>query len=74
MSTATNKPDFYVSAEEQGTFTAYVKDKGFRAHVPMMQALAFIREQTGLTGGAVPCWDEHTQEWDSELELDIDAQ
>jgi hypothetical protein len=67
------KPYFYVAAEEQGTFTAYVRDCGFRAHVSLPIALAFIREQTSLSGGSVPCWDEHTQQWDSELELDIDA-
>ena len=69
MTTTTTKPDAYITDEGDGTFTAFVKDHGFRANVRMSLAIDYIRRETGRSSGSVPCWDKQRQCWDSELDI-----
>ena len=63
------RPPYYIASNSDGTFTAYVEGKGFRANSTLARCLAFIREQTGLTHGAVPVRCLATGEWVSEFDL-----
>lgn len=60
---------FYIRDEGNGTYTAFVVNKGFRAHVTLASALAFIRENTGRKSGAVDCFDAIKRKWVSEFDL-----
>lgn len=63
------KQPAYIRAHDGGLYTAFVNGRGFRANVSLASALDFIRAETGLASGAVPCFDETTKEWASELDL-----
>lgn len=63
------KAPAYVQDSGNGLYTGFVAGRGFRANCSLVEALAFIRKETGLTSGAVPCFDEISREWVDEFDL-----
>lgn len=60
---------FYVRDEGNGSYSAYVAGKGWRGHVKLSVALAFIRDNTGRKSGPVDCFDAIKRKWVSEFDL-----
>jgi len=59
----------HIAGNADGTYDAFVKDKGFLANSTLAQCTRFIREQTGCAQGTVSFLDRSTRQWDSEIDI-----